>query len=236
MKWFPFFKSKPKTDAAERIDRYKEWRAAGRDLNMTLIKQLPKVAVPECGKKVGLYKAGTLILNNDDEIAVLYDYCLHHYLRAGKTTIERYIETTPPAAESRESVLLDAMLNSHYSVFRVLEIHPHQGASLLDLVQGNTFDLMDISVSETGEPGLVLSGRVLKIDDFYMSSGTLIPLPEPAFEDKIKPILRKFLKSDEPSEKPKLSPGQQASYTAEILRVSLHAGGEDNVFYTDMEH
>jgi len=235
MKWFPFFKSKPKNNAEERIDRYKEWRATGRALNLTLIKQLPKTAVPECGKKIGLFKAGTLILNNDDEIAVLYDYCLHHYLRAGKNAIERYRESLTEV-DSRDAVLLDAMQDSRYSVFRVLEIHPHQGASLLDLVQGDSLELMDISVSETGEPGMVLSGRLLKIEDFHMSSGTLIPLPDPVFDDKIKPILRKFLKSDEPGEKPKLSPGQRATFTAEILRVSLHAGGEDNVFYTDMEH
>lgn len=236
MKWFSFFKSSPKNNAEERIDRYKEWRAAGRDLNITLIKQLPKTAVPECGKKIGLYKAGTLILNNDDEIAVLYDYCLHHYLRGGKNTIERYLESSTPPPESRDAALLQAMLSSRHSVFKVLEIHPHQGASLLDLVLGDTLELMDISLSETGEPGLVVSGRILKLEDFHMSSGTLIPLPDPVFDDKIKPILRKFLKSDEAGDKPKLSTGQQASYVAEILRVSLHAGGEDNVFYTDMEH
>ena len=236
MKWFSFFKSKPRQDIEERIDRYKEWRAAGRDLNLALIKQLPQAALPECGKKVGLVKAGTLILNNDDEIAVLYDYCLHHYLRGGKNAIERYLENTPPPSESREATLLNAMLDSRYSVFKVLEIRPHQGASLLDLVRGDTLGLMDISVSETGEPGLVLSGRILRLEDFHLSSGTLIPLPEPVFDDKIKPILRKFLKSDEPGEKPQMSPGQQAAFTAEILRVSLHAGGEDNVFYTDMEH
>ncbi len=235
MKWFPFFKSNPKSYNEELVERYKEWRSAGRELNMILAKQLPKVAIPECGKKLGLYKAGTLILNNDDEIAVLYDYGLHHYIRGGKNTIERYLENTRPAPDSRDAVLLKALLDARHSVFTVLEIHPHQGARLLDLAHGDTFDLVDIGISETAEPGLIFIGKIFKLEDFYMSTGTLIPLPATVFEDKIKPIFRKFLKSDQPGDKPKLSSGQYAAYTAELIRVSLHAGGADNVFYTDME-
>ncbi|MFZ4702191.1 MAG: hypothetical protein ACOYMG_19285, partial [Candidatus Methylumidiphilus sp.] len=83
MKWPFTFNKKNQGFNQERIDRYKQLRAIGRDLNMILVKQLPKAAVAECGKKLGIYKAGTLILNNDDEIAILFDYCLYHYRRGG---------------------------------------------------------------------------------------------------------------------------------------------------------
>ena len=66
MKWPFSFKKKTQTDNQELIDRYKHFRSVARELNLTLVKQLPKSAVPECGKKLGIYKAGTLILNNDD--------------------------------------------------------------------------------------------------------------------------------------------------------------------------
>ena len=236
MKWPFSFKKKPRAEDEALVERYKEFRTAGRELNMALAKQLPKAAVPECGKKLGLIKAGTLILNNDDEIAVLYDYCLHHYRRDGKTTIERHLENAPPPPESIEMALLQAMLAAYYAVFEIVEIHPHKGAALRNLANGELIDLLDISLSETGEPGIVLAGRILPLADFNMSSGTLIPLPGSAYEDKIKPVIRKFTKSAEPGQKPKLSAGQEATYTAEIIRVALHADGEDNVFYTDIEH
>jgi hypothetical protein len=236
MKWLSFLNKKPRTDDEALIDRYKAFRAAGRELNMVLAKQLPKVAVPECGKKLGIVKAGTLILHNDDEIAVLYDYCLYHYRRDGKNAVERYLDNTPPSPDSLEAALLKAMVGSYYSVFEIVAILPRRGASLRDLVSGETFDLLDISVSETGSPGIMLAARILSLGDFNMSSGTLIPLPAPVYEDKIKPIVRKYTKSDKTDSRPKLSAGQEASYTAEIMRVALHAGGEDNVFYTDMEH
>jgi hypothetical protein len=236
MKWPFFFKQKARAHDEAVIDRYKACRAAGRELNIALVKQLPKVAAPECGKKLGIVKAGTLILNNDDEIAVLYDYCLYHYRRDGKNAVERYLENTPPKPDSTEAALSQAMLGAYYSVFEILTIQPRQGASLRDLVSGETIDLLDISVSETGSPGIILAGRILPLADFNMSSGTLIPLPAPVYEDKIKPVVRKYTKSDKAGQKPKLSAGQEAAYTAEIIRIALHAGGEDNVFYTDIEN
>lgn len=235
MKWPFSFSKKPQADAEELIDRYKQVRAVGRDLNLNLVKQLPKAAVPECGKKLGIFKAGTLILNNDDEIAILYDYCLYHYRRGGKNVIERYLENSPPPHDSTEMAFLQAMQASYFSIFRVAGIQANQGASLIDLTTDKTLPLLDIGLSETGSPGLVLAGRVLPFADFNMSSGTLIPLPESVYTDKIVPILRKYIKPDEVGNKPVLSTGQQAALTAEIIRVSLHAGGADNVFYTDME-
>ncbi len=235
MKWPFSLKKKPQTDNQELLDRYRHFRSVSRELNLTLVKQLPKVAVPECGKKLGLYKAGTLILNNDDEIAILYDYCLYHYRRGGKNAIERYLNNSPPEPGSVEMVILQAMTDSFYSTFKVIDIQPHQGASLQDLLSHNIINLVDISLSETGFPGLVVTGRVLPFGDYHMSSGTLIPLPESVYEEKIIPIIQKFIKTDESGTKAKLSAGLEASFTAELIRVSLQAGGADNIFYTDIE-
>jgi hypothetical protein len=233
MKW-PFFSKRSSVQHAW-IERYQRLRQVGRDLNLTLVKQLPKAAVAECGKKLGLFKAGTLILNNEDEIAILYDYGLHHYRRDHKNVIERYLEHSPPAPDSLELTLLQAMLHARFSVFRVQEIKPRQGALLLDLVQGEPVELVDRALSETGTAGTILVGRLLPLGDFYMSSGTLIPLPEEVYEDKLVPIVRKFTPDSSPDSRATRSAAQEAAYVAQLIRVSLHEGGMDNVFYTDME-
>jgi len=178
MKW-PFF-SQQSSVSNDLLDRYQRWREVGRDLNLLLVQRLPKDAVPECGKKLGIFKAGTLILNHDDEIAVLYDYCLYHFRRGNKTVIDRYLEQSPPAADSLEMTLLQAMTRVRFSMFRVMAITPRQGAVLRDLVQGDTIDLIDLGLAETGTPGSLLLGRLLPLPGFHMSSGTLIPVPEPA--------------------------------------------------------
>lgn len=238
MKWPNFsFKKKTADDRGDvLLDRYKQLRKAGIALNTVIAKQLPKVAVPECGKKLGLFKAGTLIFNNDDEVGVLFDYCFHHHRRAGKTVIERYLEQSPPHEESDEMVLLQAMLKSRFSLFRIEEIHPHAGAALRDLLTDETLNLVDVALSETGSPGIVLAGRILPVEDFNMSSGALIPLPESAFEHSIMPIVRKFLHGKSVSSHPLFKPSQEANFVAQIIRAALHAGGEDNTFFADMDH
>ena len=235
MKWLSSLFGNARTPEEEaQLDQYKHFRQLGRTYNLELVKHLPPPALPESGKKLGLYKAGTLIINQDDEIAVAYDYSLHHYRRIGKNTIERVMETSPPAADSDEMIYLRAMAGSRFSLFRVEDILPHRGARLKDLVTDEALDLMDIGLSSAGIPGIIVAGRLLSFDGFNMSSGTLIPVPEPVFESRIRPVIRKFM-PDTPSAKPPLAPAQSAAFEAQVIRIALHEGGEDNSFYTDME-
>lgn len=220
--------------AGDQLDRYKHFRELGRRYNLDLIKQLPPPALPECGKKLGLYKAGTLILNQDDEIAIAYDYCLHHHRRAGKNLIERTLENSPPAPDSDEMIYLRALSSARFSLFRIEEILPHRGARLHNLVTGETVEVIDLSLSSTGMPGIILAGRLLPFDSFVMSSGVFIPIPEPIFESKIQPVIAKFI-PEIPNASPSLSPAQWAAFEGQVLRIALHDGGEDNTFYTDME-
>lgn len=235
MKWLSSLLGKSQTPEQEaQLERYKRFRQLGRELNLTLIKQLPPPALPESGKKLGLSKAGTLIINQDDEIAIAYDYCLHHYRRAGKNTIERNLETSPPAEDSDEMTYLKAMAGSRFSLFRVEDILPHRGARLMDLVTNEPVELLDIGLSSAGIPGVIVTGRLLNFDGFNMSSGTLIPVTEPVFESRMRPVISKFIPVD-PGPHPILSPAQAAAFEAQIIRIALHEGGEDNSFYTDME-
>ena len=235
MKWLSSLFGNARTPEEEaQLDRYKHFRQLGRTYNLELVKQLPPPALPESGKKLGLYKAGTLIINQDDEIAVAYDYSLHHYRRIGKNPIERALETSPPAADSDEMIYLRAMAGSRFSLFRVEDILPHRGARLKDLVTDEALDLMDIGLSSAGIPGIIVAGRLLSFDGFNMSSGTLIPVPEPVFESRIRPVISKFMPDKDGATAP-LAPAQSAAFEAQVIRIALHEGGEDNSFYTDME-
>lgn len=238
MKWLNFFK-KARQDRerdAALVERYKAVRKAGLAFNMELIKQLPKAAAPECGKKLGLFKAGTLILNNEDEIAILYDHCLHHFRRAGKNAIERHAEQSPPAPGTLEAEYVEALLAARYCVLRVEALRPGLGVALRDLVTGERLDLMDLSLADTATVGTELVGRILPLPDFNMSSGTMVPLPFGVYEDKVVPVLRKYFPAEAEAPPPALSPSQWASLEAQLIRVALREGGLDNVFYSDVEH
>lgn len=219
-----------------RLEQYQAFRELGRHYNLGLIKRLPPSALPECSKKLGLSKAGTLILNQDDEIAVLYDYCLHHHRRAGKNIIERTLgDQTAPAVGSPERVYLEAMNHAFFSVFQIVEILPQKGARLTDLLTHRTLDIMDLGLSSAGIPGVIVAGRLLTIDTFTMSSGTLVPLPEFIIDQRIQPVISKFTVGKSLAQGQRLSPGQSAAFESQILRIALNMSGEDNSFYTDID-
>ncbi|MGI9213112.1 MAG: hypothetical protein ACR2HF_11635 [Methylococcaceae bacterium] len=212
-------------------DRYVHFRRLGRQYTVTLIKQLPESALQESAKKLGLIKAGTFILNQDDEIAIAYDYSLHHHRRVGKNLIERTLETQPPAPNTDERIYLEAMQQARYSVFAVQALCSHTVARLVDQVSGAQITIMDRSLASTATPGLIVAGRLLEIEGFTCSSGTLIPIPASVYEARIVAVIRKFF-PDEPARLNRLSPARSAAFEAEIVRIALHAE-EDIAFYTD---
>jgi hypothetical protein len=234
MNWFfSLFGRSSTADDEPAFENYRKFRALGRSFNPGLIRQLPPAALPESAKKLGLYKAGTLILNQDDEIAVAYDYCLHHHRRVGKNLIDRTLENAPPPADSDEWAYLRALSEARFSVFRIEEILPRRGARLADLVTGESFAIMDLGLASTGMPGTLVAGRLLRFENFAMSAGTLIPMHEQVFETRIVPVIRKFW-PDETTPPATLAPAQAAAFEAQVLRIALHAE-EDLSFYTDME-
>ena len=209
---------------AAAAEAHRTARESLKTLQLTLIKQLPPAAFPEAAKKLGLAKVGTIVIQQDDEFAVVYDHCIHHHRRTGKNIIER-------TAESDTSTdMLMALNDSFFSVFKVDEINPHLGAQLTDIITGTPLSLFDRSVADNGQKNLLLVGRLVPIDGGYISTGWLIPTLEPVFESRLKPIIERFTNSRD-----QLSETQHAAMEAQILRVCLQFTSEDLGFFTDMD-
>ena len=219
----------------ELLSRYKRLREVGRNLNSHLVTLVPKAALLECGKKLGLVQGKTLALDNEEELSILFDYCLYNYRRGGKNIIERYLETSPTLATEDEMILLKAKLNSYYSLFSVEEVHQGRGATLRDILRDKTLLLMDLGIGTSAIPGMLFAGRVIPLADFHMTTGTFIPVSDKRLVEKaIMPIVKKFLRHGKPTDDSIFSPGQKAALVAQIIRVLLRAGSLDRMMYQDI--
>lgn len=220
----------------ELLERYKRLRAAGLELNRHLAKELPRAALAECGKKLGLYRQGTLVFGSEHEVSVLYEYCLYNFRRGGKNVIERYRMLSPPPPQSTEMVLLGAMLKAYYSLFMATEIHDGMGAELHDVLRDAPITLLDIALGGTMSPGQFIAGRVLPFGEFQTFSGAPIPVSEAVFEEHLSPIVFKFMQHQKTDGSGRLfSPSQEAAFSAQVIRTALQAGAMDNMAYTDLE-
>jgi hypothetical protein len=90
---------------------------------------------------------------------------------------------------------------------------------------------MDRSLASTGLAGLIVAGRLLTLEGFVLSSGSLIPVPPAVYESRIRAVIGKYFPDDASRGQP-LSPARSAAFEAEVLRIALHAEA-DVAFYTD---
>ncbi len=206
------------------IEHYKNLREVGIQLHHKLFKILPREAILECAKKLGVAKFNKLIISSDEELAVLTDYCFFHYRKNKVNVISRYLSMTPPEKNSPEIKILTAMEKAHYSIFMIEETFPNKGIVVSDLSTQQEIFVIDLSLSNYGIKGLIMAGHLVPIGQFYRTSGIAIPISPELFDDEIEAIAFKFIKENEP-----LPPAKQALFSAQVIRAAINAGMMDHV-------
>lgn len=218
----------------EGIGAYVRLRNVLKMMNKELTHRLPKKAIMECAKKLGLAKGKVLVFNNPDETSVLVDYCIHCFRSGGKTVIDRYAEESPPPSQSDERTVLDAMIASYFSVFVVRRAYKGRGVLLYDFFKKNEALLMDIGLGGSAVSDMALAGRILPFANFHMSTGALLPLIEPPVIEAVAPIMEKWSLHHPDMDRARLSPGLEAGFSAQIIRAALRAGALESAGYSDV--
>ena len=80
-------------------------------------------------------------------------------------------------------MLVDAMCRSRFSIFFVKGRHPAAGLILKDLLGQQEVWLVDEGFEQTMPDGAAFASRVIKPDDFHMTTGAAIPITREAMED-----------------------------------------------------
>jgi len=217
---------------AELLVRYKHLRKVGLELNAQLVKTLSRSVLDEGGRKLGILEQNVLTLDSEDEIAVLMDYCIHNVRRHGVTAIEQYLAEFPPAPESDELVLLQALRQARYSLFTVEETEPGVGIQARDLLRDEPLFLVDVGLSRTASVGIVFAARVMAPEGIGMTTGTALPIGE------MSPVERgRFLDGLKHSfpgmDFGNLSPEEAGDLAAVIIDNCLQHGAAKRIEYLD---
>ncbi len=158
------------------VARYQRMRAVSRKLNNAMVERLPKDVLHEGGRKLGLLHDGTFVFDNEQETAILMDYCLYHVRRSGLNAVERYCRDNPPASGTDEWSCLNAMRNAIHSLFRVDEVERGVGLAVTDLATDQQYLLVDIGLSESATPGLLFLSGMSLFEDFAATGGAALVL------------------------------------------------------------
>lgn len=210
----------------EDIELYKQLREIAISFNHKLVEQLPKSAIKECAKKLGMFKHNTLVVSCEDEVSVLMDYCLFHFRINKINVISRRLLMSPPATDSIEMELLESMQKAYYSILIIEKVFKNKGVLVFDAVNEKDIFLIDLNLSKSAEAGMIFASHVIPIGQFYRSSGAMLPIPDSLFEDEIAAIVEKFFTKNQV-----LSPAQEALFAAQVIRAALKADVMENVRY-----
>jgi hypothetical protein len=217
------------------VDRYRRLREiAWRFNNKVLPEYLSKRALETCTKKLGIWQKGTIVFENEDEMGVLADYCIHDYRDEGGTAVERYVADSHPERNSDEYAVLKAMLESFHTLVRVTDVLPGVGVRVTDLLTDCGYLLVDMGFSKTARKGLVLATRLLPYEEFVTTSGAALPVDGEILREIGHSILPQH--GTDKDGQCILSGGQRraADLAAAIIRLCLQRGASDRIQYDEM--
>jgi hypothetical protein len=217
---------------SELLPRYKQLRQVSMELNHRLVKTLPKDVLDEGGKKLGILKKNVLVLDNEDEIAVLMDYCIYDVRRQGKNAVERYLANSPPPPGSDERVLLEAMLQARYCLLEVESAEPGVGVHVRDLLRDEPLFVMDVSFGSTAQRGVVLASRIFAPDGIVRTTGAALPVA--LLPDRERAAFLQALTALFQGEAFRhLPPERMSEFVASLIRTCLQKGAAEHIQYAE---
>lgn len=212
------------------VPLYKRRRTASMTVNNALVGRLSKDVLDEGGKKLGILQGKKLILDSEDGLAVLMDFCIHDVRREGHTAVELFALEAPYAPESEERAYLNTLQRAQFSVFVIERAERGCGVEVRDLRWGGTKFILDIGLGTTGSPDLLLAARILSFESAYVTSGAPLaggPLPKGWKKSPLQQMIDRFSKEDAS----RLSPQQISAENATILRTFLQSGAGQYTAY-----
>jgi SEC-C motif len=230
--WLRRIASETGSEHAALLARYQHLRRVALLLNNRLVKTLPKSVLDEGGKKLGILKKGVLVLDTEDEISVLMDFCLYDVRRQGVNAIERYLTESPPPADSDEMVLLQAMRQARYSLFAMESTEPGIGVRVRDLLLDEPLFLMDVGFSRTARPGMVLATRVMAPEEIGMTTGAALPVGVLSPADRTG-FLQKMMAASKGADFRRLSHEEASEVAAQVIRTCLRQGAAEHIEYVE---
>ena len=165
------------------------------DLNHKIIRTtLRKEHFLEAGRRLGILREGILVFRNEDETSVLMDFALNDLKTDDKTVVQMYRDKTG-GLKDIEKEILSALISSYTSLFRVDSISASDNILYLSDLLNNRTDigLIDVGLSQSAIPGILLFIRLVPFKSVFMTSGISYVFC-PALEETLLRKYKKFSK------------------------------------------
>ena len=203
----------------EDYERYKRLRAVSKKLNSELVQHIRKKELYRCAKDLGLLRKKSLVLNREDDVNVLMDYCIHNPC-GKKSCIDIYIEQSSLGEVSDEMMMLKALRESFFSIIQVRSTEKGYLCHADDILRPQDIVLADVGLGSSSEAGVLIAARFMKVpaSKYFMTTGAPMQIRDKWALDAIDAVLGKYI---EPIESGSLSTTQSNSLGKQVIRLLL---------------
>lgn len=219
-------------DYAKVLERYRRLRDVRHRLNDLLANSIPWKALEECGRILGFFRNGTMVFETEDELPLLMDYCIYYPQPDGRNLVTRFLDKSPPSADSEEMSALQAMTHAYYSLFQVTDVVRGVGVGVRDLLRDETGFIADIGFGNSARPHLMVASRIIPMEDFLMTGGAGLPVDASAARRIIKALNQTVFKPETFDFK-RITARQEAELAALIIRECRSTGMTSHIAYAE---
>ncbi len=215
----------------ELLAQYQRFRKVARELNRRLVDSVDREAIDEAGERLGILKQGIMVFDTEDMATVLMDFAVHHVFRDGKNAVARYLETHPGPADSEETLVLRALAEVRYGVFRAARVFRGFAAEVDDFFRGDRLLLIDVGMSSTASRDFVFAGNVVCQGRFWLTTGAALPVSAEVVRALARPVKQAF--GAKPGDFRQMSRDRQAALAALVIRTCLEKGMAEHIAYQE---
>jgi hypothetical protein len=211
---------------AELLARYRRYREIGRRHHSALLKFLSKDAIISQARRLGLARGRTLILDNLDDLNLVFDLLIYTAPKDRSRAIDRYARSAPPPPGTDEGLVIRAMQHARFAIISRTGRHSVVGLLARDLFRGTDCWLVDEGLESSMHDGALLATRLYTLDDFTVTAGVIVPLDMQLIEDAMLETPQLFGKVPKDAI-------EERRFAEAIYRSAIASGVMEQVGYLD---
>jgi len=210
----------------EILSRYRSWRRIGTDQQTAAVKLVSHTTLMQMGKRLGVVSGRALVLENESEMALMFDLAVYSRGSGGSSAMERYARLNPPTPGSDEAVTLNAKLAARFSIWRVERRHDVAGLIISDMISRSGAEewLVDEALEVSASTGMLFASRLAKPDSFAMTCGVLAPIASEALYEMAETGGRWMFGNPD-------KVGYDPHFAAAVYRAAVRTGAMETVAF-----
>ena len=161
---------------SEILSRYRRLRQISKEQHEAVLNIIAPDVVLDWARRIGLTQGKTVVSDSEAEIPLAEDLAIYRPRLGHSHPLDRYARAAGFAPGAEEAIVLAAMRQARFSLWRVERDHETTGLILRDLLREEEIWLIDEAMAKNARPGQEMAARLVEPDRFAMTARVIVPI------------------------------------------------------------